>query len=234
MPARRLVAALALAAALPAAAGVVMEAAEDGATSVVQIEGNRMRVESKDGVMIFDGDAKRLYQLDPAHRNYREMTEGDLKDMRAELEKAVKEMPPEMRAQVEAQMGAGRRDRKPAVKWEKTGRSDKGLGRSCAVYREIVDGKPTGEVCVVPFDALGVRREDFQVFEAMADFVRSFGDQQAVGSVEWRDVPGMPVVTWDVDGGKRTEEFRATKLQKASVPADRFKPPAGWEKVPTR
>jgi hypothetical protein len=230
--------ALAAALALPARAGVVLEGAEDGGKSTVHVEGSRLRVEGTDGVMIFDADTKTLFQIDPARKNYREMNEADMKAMRAELDRAMEQMPPEVRAQVQARLGSPAKGPPPKPRWERTGRTEEAMGRRCEVYRAVVEGKATGEACVVPFEALDVQRSDFRVFEALAEFTRSFagaGAQGGAGGVEWREVPGMPVVTWSLDErGERREDFRATRVQRASVPPDRFRPPAGFEKIPTR
>jgi hypothetical protein len=38
----------------------------------------------------------------------------------------------------------------------------------------------------------------------------------------------------ELEDGKRTEQFRATKVERTSVSAERFQVPAGFKKVPLR
>lgn len=60
------------------------------------------------------------------------------------------------------------------------------------------------------------------------------GASQSAGWSELTKAPGFPVITWELEDGKRTEQFRATKVERTSVAADRLQVPAGFKKVPLR
>jgi hypothetical protein len=86
------------------------------------------------------------------------------------------------------------------------------------------------EMCVAPFGSFGVAKSDLAAFRAFGEFTSEMGGGEIDRS--WADLPGVPLVTWDIDGGERKEEFRATKVEKRSIPASEFTVPAGWKKGP--
>lgn len=215
--------AVALAATPRALAGVVFEMTQTSdETKDVQrmlIDGKKLRMETRGGaqVVIFDGDAQRMLQLDAASRSYTEFTREDLARMK------------EMMSQARAKAGAAA-PKAPAVRYEKTGRTDQALGKRCDVYRLVQDDGAGGELCLAPFGTFGVDRGDLGGFRALGELT----SEMAGGDVErgWADVPGVPLVGWDVEGGERRETFRTTKVEKRGVAASEFAVPAGWKKNP--
>jgi hypothetical protein len=166
--------------------------------------------------MIFDGATGRSVQLDPEEKTYVEFTKDDLAKMNAMI----------------AQGGGKKGGKLFEVKYEKTGRTEKALGKSCDVYRVVRADEPDDgeEMCVAPFGSFGVAKSDFEAFRAFGEFMSGIGGGEVDRS--WADLPGVPLVTWDVEDGERKEEFRATKVEKRSVPASEFAVPAGWKKGP--
>jgi hypothetical protein len=215
--------AVALAAAPRALAGVVFEMTQTSdETKDVQrmlVDGKKLRMETRGGaqVVIFDGDAQRMLQLDAASRSYTEFTREDLARMK------------EMMSQARAKAGAAA-PKARSVRYEKTGRTDQALGKRCDVYRLVQDDGAGGELCLAPFGTFGVDRGDLGGFRALGELT----SEMAGGDVErgWADVPGVPLVGWDVEGGERRETFRTTKVEKRSVAASEFAVPAGWKKNP--
>jgi hypothetical protein len=218
-PARTALALLLVAAApLPALAGVAIEGKDDDDTSRILMEGQKLRMESgKEGhAMIFDGATGRSVQLDPEEKTYVEFTKDDLAKMRAMV----------------AQSGRGK-DQKPfSVRYEKTGRTDEALGKRCDVYRVVQSADPGDqeEMCIAPFGSFGVAKADFEPLRKFGELMSQMGGGEVDRS--WADLPGVPLVTWDLDDGQRKEEFRATKIEKRSIPASEFTVPAGWKKGP--
>jgi hypothetical protein len=199
MPLARLaLAVLAVAAWSPAAAGVVIEgtdASEDSKTVRFVMDGQKLRMDTNGGAqaMIFDGATKRSVQLDAASKSYTEFTKDDIAKMKA------------MMAQAGVQQGAGAA-KKRTIRYEKTGKTDRALGKSCDVYRVVdPDGTSDEEMCVAPYGSFGVDRAD---------------------------LAGLPLLAWDEEDGQRRETFRATKIEKRSVPGSEFSVPAGWKKNP--
>jgi hypothetical protein len=231
---RPAVSALALVAALHARAGVVIEGQGDDGASRIVIDGKRLRMEGSGGAdrrdagaMIYDGDTRKMVQLDLEKKTYTEFTQEDMRAMRGIVERSMKSMPPEQREKV-AQARA-----KGGAKWEKAGRSDKALGTSCDVYRLVREGKSEDEVCAAPFGAFGVQKSDLAGLRAFGDAMNDMTGGAGDEGVLWAEMPGVPLIGWDLaEGGARKETFRATKVEKSRVPASEFAVPAGFKKGP--
>jgi hypothetical protein len=224
----------------PAAhAGLIIEGTEGGEASTTVLEGKRLRVEvaGSEGAMIWDGETRKIVYIEPREKQYSEITEGEAKAASAEAEKRLAQMPPELRARLEEQMGGSKKAAaRPVVKWEMTGKSDAALGRRCDVYQQLLDGKLEGEACLIPFGALKMEPADLAALESFALYMAALSPVgvQSAGWTELTRAPGFPAITWKVEDGKRTEQFRATKVERTSVSADQFQVPAGFKKVPLR
>ena len=211
--------AAALLAASPAFAGVVIEGTgEEGEENQrFLMDGQKLRFDTGSGAdaMIFDASTKQMVHVDAANKTFTEFTKEDA-------------------AQVQA-MSKGVQKEKSArtTRYEKTGKSDKALGKSCDVYRVIESDAEEGEeetICVAPFGTFGISRGDFAPFLAFGDFA----SQLSGGGVDrgWADLPGVPLIAWEKDDEGTRETFRATKVEKRSVPASEFAVPAGFKKGP--
>jgi hypothetical protein len=212
---------LAIATASRVSAGVVIEGTggdgEEKGRQRFLMEGHKLRVDSRDGenAMIFDGATKRMIQLDAKERSYLEITQDDAAKLKA------------MRAQI----GAAAAKKPLSRRYEKAGRSDSALGKSCDVYRVVLgEGRSEEELCVAPFGTFGVERSDFESFRAFGQYASDVSG----GAVErdWADLPGVPLIAWHTSGGARRESFRATKVEKRSIAATEFSVPAGWTRKP--
>lgn len=220
---RPFAAALALALSSTASAGVVIEGkdASEGEEAKVQrflMEGQKLRIETAGGneAMIFDGATKTSLQLDAEHKTYTEFTSQDLAKMKEMMKQG------------------GHQPKVRSRKYEKTGKKDTALGKSCDVYRVVETGgdeRNDEEMCVAPYGTFGVQRADFAPFRAFGDFA----SQLSGGELErsWADLPGVPLIAWETEGGQRKETFRATKVEKRSIPASEFSVPAGFKKGPS-
>lgn len=223
-----------LALALPARAGVVMEGrnSEGGAmgdsmkeprTERFLIDGPKMRMEGMHGrhghasALIVDSAAQKWVQVDDGAKTYMEMTAADMAQLRS------------MGAQMRARRGKSEAEPKDrSLKFEKTGRSDSDLGKSCDVYRVTGLGSHEQEMCLAPFGAFGLSKSDFEAFKGLGQMA-----EQATGVAQnWADFPGIPLIGWRTEGGERKETWRATKVEKTSVPASAFTVPAGYTKQP--
>jgi hypothetical protein len=224
MPVARLAVLVVLAFALPARAGVVIEGKEGDEMQRIVMEGSKLRMEGKDqegkSVMIYDGDAKRSVQLHPEKKSYLEFTKDDLKKMAAMMKEAR-----------EKQGAPPAKKPKDAIRYEKTGRTDQALGKRCDVYAvKGEDGSKEEEMCIVPFGTFGVQKQDFAALRAFGDFAADLAGGESDRG--WADLPGVPVASWRLEAGERRESFRASRIEKAKVPASEFAVPAGWTKEP--
>jgi hypothetical protein len=216
--ARLAIAGLVLAPALGARAGVLIEGVGGETPHRILMDGPRVRIETVGShALVFDGGAKRSLQLDLANKTYSELTKDDLAQITA------------MRRQTDAAAPAPPKSR--ATRFEKTGRTEQALGRRCDVYRVVEsDGTRSDEMCVAPFGSFGVERADLGGFRALEEFAHrlSGGDLHK----DWADLPGVPLISWELEDGAPRETFRATKVEKRAIPASEFAAPPGWKRNP--
>ncbi len=255
-------AALAIALALPARAGLVLQY-EDGEKkqTTMELDGKKFRSVREGGrhggeTTIFDGDKQVLYSLEPETKTYRRMDEASTsqmtKGMKESMDKAMAKMTPEQRAQMEAyrpkqQPASGEKDGKESWKFERAGGSQKVAGYSCDNYRVLRDGKPDREGCFIPWGAGPFKKDDFQAFKEMGRFLQKtlgsmsagLGQGQRAARSEDRftgyvdAAPGFPAVMDRVAAdGTRKLESRLVKAGRTSIAADHFVPPADYKEKP--
>jgi hypothetical protein len=246
MTATRTLLLLSLAAAAPARAGVTATFQAKGhPLTTVQVEGNRARVDDGKEITIFDGDARKLVTLRPAERSYVEVTEAELRAqgarLRGEMEALKARLGPEQRAQLEAATdkakGKGKERPKPA--FEATGRKDRVAGQACEVYRQIADGKPVQELCLIPWSAGLVTREDLAAFEKMSQLLMTVLEEAGGASDLLRDtraslaaMPGFPARTVEIDEqGKAGEPEELVKVVRGPLPPGTFAVPPGYTRA---
>jgi hypothetical protein len=71
-------------------AGITVKSVDgSGETSVISIDGNRLRIDGDEQVLVYDGDNKELMTADPRNHTYSTANENDLKQMGAELKKRM-------------------------------------------------------------------------------------------------------------------------------------------------
>ena len=239
----------AVASPVSAAQGVlVVETTTSGGTprtSQVQIEPNRIRTEvaGPDGstqVVVFDGAKQVLYMINPAAKSYSMMTKAEvdaagaqLGDAMAQMQAALKDMPPAQRAQIEAMMkgrglpaGLGA----PRTEYRRNGTS-KVSKWTCDVYESFQNDAKTGELCTVSPTALGFTPADFEVTRQLAEFLRGLipgaADQLfQVGSTQ-QGFSGVPVRRVSSAGGQQTTS-ELTAVSRETFPDSLFAVPEGF------
>jgi len=239
----------------PALAGVVIKAKSHGESgaSVMELEGKRMRTEStgsSERITLFDGQAQRLLLVNPEKKSYRVMDEASAKRTADQMAARLAQLPPEVRARLQAQPGAGATPARHRWTIEKTGASATVAGRACTFYRVLKDGKAEGtgghrqEFCLIAWGG-DLRRDDFAALAAMGLFAEKLastmasglGGGRGPGDLDGRlfggwfaDAPGFPGQAVRIDAsGARTVDWELVSVERRSIPADRFAPPAGFE-----
>ncbi len=226
---RFLLAALALAAALPTRAGVILEY-QDGTNkrTTVELEGKRLRSfsqgEGGDRTTIFDGDRHVFYVLNDKEKSFQRMDEASAVDVGKRLseamEKAKARMTPEQRARMEAFLA---KQQKPIAekaplkehdwKFERATGGETVAGYACDNYRVLRDGALESEGCFVPWSAGVLTKDNLQAFAEMGRFfeknfatMRESAGQggRASPSRTWltefvETAPGFPAVMDNVD-----------------------------------
>jgi hypothetical protein len=251
----------ALAAALCAVAAhaglkITMEMKRHGKTSsmTMQMEGKNLRMEmTKDGEtqpgggMISDGDNKKIVMISYDKKEYHELTQEQMKAMRAKADAAMAQMkeklaqlPPAQRQQIEAALAQNQSTHKSAMPDEKYTRASGSktvAGYKCELYTVESEGKKIADACLIPWsDVKGVDREQLkQSVEAMADVWGGFGmdlrsGEKAPNMIKaWGLSSGIPgwrkaVKTDEEEGSEST----LTSLTQGAIPRSAFEPPAGF------
>jgi len=239
MSIRLAVVALCAAAAVPTArAGVTITSeGQDKAQVVMVLEGNKIRLDDpREGgvITIFDGDARKMVHASVSERTYTEMTEAQMKAMRAQMDAAMAQMTPEQRAQMESMgMGgkAGPRAARPVSKFEPMGKKETVAGYRCEWYRERREGKVVSEGCYMPWGPSALTRDDLRPMKKMSEFLEAFIPAGEATLQEDLDAaPGFPAIHVDLQGGKR-EVQRLVSIKRGGAGADRFSPPAGYSRT---
>jgi hypothetical protein len=243
----------------PAQAGALLvETRDDGSTTRIQIDRDRVRVDlsgtNGPQVIIFRGDRRAFYIIDAAKKTYMEMTRQDverlasqvgsaMEQMRAQMEQQLRNMTPEQRKMIDEQMKgmgaplAGQTSASNTV--FKRLRSDREGQWACDVYEGMRGPEKVQEVCAADWKALGMSGEDFETIRQIGEFfkemARSFGanDTLAVGSNDWEKTqgfPGVPVRRVSFSNGAPRSTARVTEARSQSFPDSLFDVPAGFQK----
>lgn len=196
----------------------------DDSTSVVMEPGNRSMVviDHDDRTWMRIGDAE-LTQLTAA-------LGGALRQM----EQALANVPPEMRAQVQGMMGSAIPGLGESIKVTDTGRRDTVAGHACTIFRTQVGNRTVNESCMGSMSAFAelssadrsVLQEALRVSESMME---SLAQGPLASMVEASPFRGgmVPLRVVDIDGGRRdASEFAG--IEKATLAADLFGVPSGY------
>jgi hypothetical protein len=216
-------------------------------THQIQITPQRMRTDmagpTGPTTVVFDGTKQVLYLINTGRKTYSEMTKAEADQMgsqlsgaMAQMQEALKNMPPEQRAQMEAMMkGRGLPAMtQGAVKTTyKKGGTQKVGKWTCDVYEILVNEQRNGEMCTVSPQTLGFTAADFAVSRQLAEFLKSILPQgtEAMfqvgdGTAGFAGVPVRRVVT--VLGRETVSEM--TDVTRQDVPDSQFTVPADFTK----
>jgi hypothetical protein len=201
-------------------------------------------------VVLLDAARKRQIMIDDTNKTYTEITDEDRKRMRAQMEgmrgqmqEQLKSLPPEQRKKMEAALGAMGASsptsgpHKPSEwKYESLGAKKSVNGFACEMYRVTEDGHAREEVCISPWSAGLVKKDDFV---ALAKFGEEMMEEMgldkkaASGSVLGRlnKAPGLPITRVSIDeDGKRSGEEQIKSIKRGALDASLFAVPAGYTK----
>jgi Domain of unknown function (DUF4412) len=239
-----------------AAVTIVVQNGTADAPNTVYLDGKRMRVDGarqggREASMIMDGAGKRMIILNDKEKTYSEITQEDMKKMRARVDamraqaaERMKNLPPEQRKQMEKMMGGGLggdaagKEKEKDFKFEKMGDKKTVNGFACEMYRIVIDGKPAEEDCVSPWSAGIIKMSDF---EGLREFAESMLQGMGGGPKEqnwfmfkkrFDQFPGFPVtrVVLEADGKRRPQE-EVKSVKRGSIDAAKFATPAGYTKT---
>lgn len=190
-------------------------------------------VDSEGRVTLIKGGT--LYIIDESDKSYITFDKATMEQVAKKLNAALAQVPPEVRAQLEQQLGGGQ---KWTVDIKDTGKSDKVDGRTCKLWDVTRDGQLDEQICVVPYSALP-GKEDFQT--VFASFAKSFEEfaksvPMLAGKMENEfsaqlKANGFPVRrrAYGAENKLSDDETLVKVWREEAVPASMFEIPAGYK-----
>jgi hypothetical protein len=242
-----LAAALSLALALPARAGVTfvqtyeeIGGQKPAVTNTIHLDKDRVRIDAglnPDTYFIYRGDKKAFYTVNLKDKSYMEMTEKDFQEMMAKMDEAKKKMaetleklPPEQRKSMEAMMakmmpGAAAA---PKITYKKLGSGGSVNGWNTDKYEGARDGEKSAEIWTAAPKSLDINEADFQVLKDMGKFFEKFAQNfQGMIGDKSNGLDGVPVKTVSFKDGKPHFQSIVKEVKKENQPASLFEIPAG-------
>lgn len=230
-------------------AGVVARYVESGKPETLYVEGNKLRIESPDRILIYDGNAKQMIEVNQGQRTYSVTTESDMREagkkLQTQMQEQVKNLPPDQRKAWEDAMrkggtgGAGAGEQETKARYVRSGNKRKIAGHECEMY-QVTRGDSREQECILPWSAGVVKKSDFDVFKSMSQFMgqlsagmgmKMSAKEEESGFREVLDAPGVPLMK-TTDGSDTKEEMKS--IERAQVSSDKFSPPTGYAKKPSQ
>jgi hypothetical protein len=202
------------------------------------IDNTRLRVNTDAGnsvLFLTDGGRNRMVMLDKSRNEYTEIDQQTMNQLgqqmqgaMAQMEAAMKNMPPEQRAMMEKMMKGKMPSAAQAAPAAATVYTAKGSatvnGFACTKYDGERSGAKVSEVCAAPASAIKLNTGDFQLFDKMREFTG--GLQQAMknlpiasnapGFTE-RGFEGFPVQQVEFSNGQAVQRMDLKSVDQATL-----------------
>jgi hypothetical protein len=214
-----------------------------------------LRVESPDGLVIFQSAEKKLIIADTDQKTYQVMDRDTLKKMTSGLGAAMKQMQEamagmnaEQKAMMEKMMGnqsfpmgGTAPSTQPAVTTYKKLADGVSVGTWTADHYEVLENGTKGsEIWVASPSALPIDRDLLKLFAEMGDFFKDLLSALPPGAGAGNDVmsfdlpgegapSGIPVKEVVYKNGVATSSWEISRATPAEIPADKFRIPSGYE-----
>lgn len=224
------------------------EAHPDDAT-IVQVRGRDVLMGGRDSNMLFQDGKQEMVIIDHQSRTYMVMDEEAAKQleqqmgaaqqqmdaMMQQMEQQMQNMSEEERAQMRQMMGNMQSGaaKKPMKTTVQNQGQDTVAGVTCTKLMVLVNGKPSGDVCVAHAGVLGLETKDYNTLVSATDTVRKFMERMSgqndndTVTMNLRAMKGIPVRMRDlVDGDVSTLVSRSS----ADLDAAIFRVPDGYRK----
>lgn len=217
------------------------EGGGSGAVSAMAIANGKIRVDTgSEASMIFDPKTETILTLDHRKRRFTRIGPREMEEMRAalraataELERAMAELPPELRAQMQQGFMGGVLGGKPPVASAPTGRSDQVQGIGCRFHRIEALGRLVAEVCLADYaNVPWLGREEHETLSAMQRMQERLLENLREGPLSALlsspfNLQGLPLVHIDHSGGKALRST-LSRVSRDPLPSALFDPPAGY------
>jgi hypothetical protein len=229
--------------------------ATSGKTQTMYLESDRLRIETKDGGMIYRGDMNKAFVIDDKRHSYIEMSPESMQklsarmnDAMAKMQQRLAAMPEAQRKQMEAMMashgmpGMGKAPAgPPQITYKKTGDAKKVGNWSCVPYTMIMDGDVESNMCIAKLSDVGLTRDDLKPFIGLSNLMGKSMSQmgrQNTSPMAGTDLDtmtkaigfeGFPVQTTSA-GGPGGYSTTVQSVDHKDAPAGVFDLPAGYTK----
>jgi hypothetical protein len=176
------------------------------APNSILLEADRMRVDQGNTtVMFLTKGGNRIVMLDKGKNEYSEMTQADVEQISqqlngamAQMQEAMKNIPPAQRAQMEAMM-KGRMGGAAAAAPAPPNYTAKGSatvnGFRCTNYDGIQNGQKVSEICAAQPSEIKINPADFQVMQKMQEMFKGLSSSP-IGSA----IPASGIMQSGIDG----------------------------------
>ena len=225
------------------------DARPDDAT-IIQVKGRDVLMGGRDSKMLFQDGKQEIVIVDHQSRTYMVMDEESAKRleqqmgaaqqqmnaMMQQMEQQMQNMSEEERAQMRQMMGSRMQSgaaKTPVKTTVQNQGQDTVAGVTCTKLMVLVNGKPSGDVCVAHAGVLGLDTKDYNTLVSATDTVRKFmermieQDDNDTVTMNLRAMKGIPVRMRDlVDGDVSTLVSRSSVDLDAAV----FRVPDGYRK----
>ncbi|WP_019628711.1 hypothetical protein [Thioalkalivibrio sp. AKL10] len=155
---------------------------DEGLESQILVRGDIVRMELNEsisgtsGYMLFDARTDQLTVVDDTEQTYtpltREVMDQQMRamtDMVSDLRRQMEQLPPEVRQQLEEQLGIGAEGFDAEIDTRATGEQREIGDFVCDDYEVLIDGQVQSTVCVTEPDTLGLGNADFATLGALMD-----------------------------------------------------------------
>ncbi len=227
----------------------------DKDTQTMSLEGDRLRISSSDGDMIYRGDQGKVIMVDNETHSYTEMSPDTMKAMKARMDDAMARMKQQMAAMPEAQrkqMEAVMAQRgmpmpgqaptaTPQMTYEKSGEPRKVGQWNCTPFKAMANGQPQADLCIAKLEDLGLTRDDLKALVSMSSFMGKQMSEMGMPTPPMAadfdslkkaiGYDGFPIQTRQTaPGGEGQFETTLQSIEHKDVPPATFDLPAGYKK----
>lgn len=219
---------------------------DQGNESPILIRGDTVRMDLTEansgtrGFMLFDATSGTLTVVDDDREHYVELTPEAMDqqiramtDTVSDLRQQMQQLPPEMREQLERDLGLTPEGFEAEISTRPTGETEEIAGYACEANEVYVGEQPRSSVCVAPPEELGLAADDFATLSALMDRLHELSlraleaggplTEQLGGSMLPR-VDGVPLEVREHDG----ITTQLTEVDTATLEASLFRIPEGY------
>lgn len=193
------------------------------------------------GFMLFHAGERTLYMVDEASATYMLFDESvvdaqmqTMAQMIEQMREEIRQLPPEVRAELEAQLGLGVRSEPVVIQTRATGRQAESGGIPCEEKEILVGGRVQSVACVADAGALGLTPVDFntvnelmgRLFDLSRRALEAGGPMaRAMGPNVMPRLDGIPLEVRDLENAVTT---RLVGISTDTLSPELFRIPASF------